>query len=209
MWWIPLAVAADPNPREQVAPLGVERLAELSEIRFTFNVEKDGELKASRAWTWHPADNTVTRTVAGESLTFVFGAPKDDAERKADGQFVNDSFWLAPQMHLRWAGSDLAVTDAGEAPVPIGEGTARKITMQYAPTGGGYTPGDAYDLFLDPTGRIVAWNYREGGVAEPSMTTTFEGYTAVGPLTLATEHKTADGKLRLFFTDLAAVPGAR
>lgn len=209
MWWISLVFAADPNPREQVAPLGFDHLSELSEIRFTFNVEKDGALKASRAWTWHPADNRVTRTVDGESLTFVFGAPKDDAERKADGQFVNDSFWLAPQMHLRWAGPDLTVTDAGEAPLPIGQGTARKITLQYAPTGGGYTPGDAYDLFLDPTGRIVAWNYREGGVAEPSMTTTFEGYTPVGPLVLATEHKTADGKVRLFFTDLATTPAAR
>jgi hypothetical protein len=211
MLWYSLAFAADPAPRDRVAPLGTDRISELAELRFTFNVERDGELKASRAWTWHPADNTVTRTMAGESLTFVFGAPKDDAERKADAQFVNDSFWLAPQMHLRWAGPDLTVTDAGEGPIPdgvrpsgAGEGTARKIVMQYAPTGGGYTPGDAYDLFLDPNGRIVAWNYREGGAPEPSMTTSFDGYVEVGPLTLATEHRSPDGKLRLFFTDLAA-----
>ena len=209
MWWYSLAFAADPGPRDRVAPLGTDRLSEIAALAFTFNVEKDGALEASRAWTWHPADNTVTRTMAGESLTFVFGAPKDEAERAADAQFVNDSFWLAPQMHLRWAGSDLTVTDAGEAPVPIGEGSARKITMQYAPAGGGYTPGDAYDLVLDPNGRIVAWNYREGGTPEPSMTTTFDGYVEVGPLVLATEHRSADGTLRLFFSDLAVTPLAR
>ena len=53
--------------------------------------------------------------------------------------------------------------------------------------------GDAYDLFLDPQ-PDRPWNYREGGAPEPSMTTTFEGYTPVGSLTIATDHKTADGK---------------
>jgi hypothetical protein len=210
MWTYSLVAAATAatgdEPRALVSPLGWDDLSGVGEIRFTFNVERDGELKGSRSWTWRPADNRVTRGAGDDAVTFTFGAPATDAEKQADAQFVNDSFWLAPQLHLRWAGPDLTVTDGGTVDRPIGEGQARKVTMQYAPSGGGYTPGDAYDLFLDGQGRIVAWHYREGGAAAPSMTTTFEGYVPVGPLQVAAEHYDAERKFRLFFTDLAATP---
>lgn len=186
-----------------VAPLGTDDLTKVGTLSFTFHVAVDGTERPARGWAWRPADGTVTRTVAGESLTFTFGKPTNDAEKKADAQFVNDSFWLAPQMHARWAGADLVVVDHGEAPLPVGSGSARHVELQYAPTGGGYSPGDAYDLYLDPAGRIVAWTYRGGGKAEDALTTTFEGYVQAGPLTLATEHRSADGKFRLYFTDVA------
>ncbi|MEQ1503796.1 MAG: hypothetical protein ABMB14_16265 [Myxococcota bacterium] len=207
MWFIVAAAHADDGAKARVAPLGVDRLAEVGALSFTFNVEKDGQLKASRSWTWHPVDGTVTRKLGDEVTTFVFGKPSGEVEQKADAQFVNDTFWLAPQLHLRWAGPDLTVTDGGDVPPPLavpgGAATTHLVTMQYAPTGGGYTPGDAYDLYLDPSGKIVAWNYREGGAAAPTMTTTFDGYVAVGPLTLATEHRSADGAFRLYFTELS------
>ncbi|MEZ4235601.1 MAG: hypothetical protein R3F59_05440 [Myxococcota bacterium] len=190
-----------------MAPLGWDRLDQIEEIRFTFRVERDGQEKGARSWTWHPADNRVTRGSGADALTFTFGAPATDAEKEADAQFVNDSFWLAPQLHLGWAKDDLTVTDGGMVDRPIGEGEqVHLVTMQYAPSGGGYTPGDAYDLYLDGEGRIVVWNYREGGAAEPTMTTTFEGYVPVGPLQIAAEHYSADRKFRLSFTDLSATP---
>jgi hypothetical protein len=211
-WWLLQASWANPDPspeaalREAVAPLGVEDLRQVGSLTFTFKVERDGALKTSRTWVWRPGDGRVTRRSAGEELTFTFGAPASDAERQADAQFVNDSFWLLPQLHLRWAGQDLTLADGGVVPLPLGEGTGRKISLAYAPQGGGYTPGDAYDLYLDEQGRIVVWSYRKGGAAEPSLTTTFEGYTAVGPLTVATEHRTGDGAFRLYFTDLVVAP---
>jgi len=199
------------EPLDLVAPLGTDQLDRIEELRFTFNTERDGVRKSTRAWTWRPGDGTVTRTIDGKSLTFRFGRPANEDEKKADWQFVNDSFWLLPHLHARWAGSDLTVTDGGEVTGPLGVGEVRKVTLTYAQTSGGYSPGDAYDLFLDPQGRMVAWHYREGGQTEPSMTTTFEGWVEVGPLWIATEHRDAraletPGKgFRLFFTDLAVV----
>lgn len=202
----PVTPAAD--AKALVAPLGVDALDQVGTLHFTFNVARGGVTKASRAWTWRPADNAVTLRdpPSAPPVAFTFGAPKTDAERDADSAFVNDSFWLAPQLHLRWAGSDVTVADHGAVALPIGEGTARQVTVTYPKQGGGYTPGDAYDLFLDDSGRIVAWNYREGNAPTPSMTTTFAGYVTAGPLTVATEHTTADGGFRLFFTDVAVDP---
>lgn len=209
MWVLTTALAADPS-HGLVPPLGADRLSEVGELRFTFNVERDGALATSRSWAWRPAEGKVTRTVDGASLTFRAGAPANEAERKADAQFVNDSFWLMPQLHVGWAGPDLTVVDHGPAPLPlrelVGEGTARKVELRYSATGGGYTPGDAYDLYLGEDGRIVVWSFRKGGAPEPTLTTTFERYVTAGPLQIATEHRSADGRFRLYFTDVRMVP---
>lgn len=196
--------AADISPRLRVDPLGTQHLDAVASLSFTFNVEVEGVLKASRAWTWRPADQQATLRTGDDAITFVPGKPANEAEEQADARFVNDLFWLMPQLHLHWAGPDLEVTDAGEVPLPIGDGTAEKVVMTYAPDSGGYTPGDAYDLFVDGNDRIVAWNYRKGAAAEPTLTTTFEKYVDVGPLSIATEHRSADGNFRMYFTDLAA-----
>jgi hypothetical protein len=203
------------DPLDQLAPLGTDRLDRIEELRFTFNTERDGVRRTSRTWSWRPAEGTVTRTIEDVALTFRFGSPTNDDERKADAQFVNDSFWLLPHLHARSAGSDLTVTDGGVTTGPLGLGEVRKLTLTYAPTSGGYSPGDAYDLFLDPRGRMVAWHYREGGQVEPSMTTTFEAWVEVGPLWIATEHRDSEAVaageagtpkgFRLYFTDLAVV----
>lgn len=209
MWFIVVARAVTPiEARALIAPLGFDQLDTLEQILFTFNVERHGVVTTQREWTWNLSTRQVTRRVDGVALTFVTGAPTNDEERKADAQFVNDSFWLAPQLHARWAGADLTVTAHDVVPVPVGTGSARKVVMQYASDGGGYTPGDAYDLYLDGDGRIVAWSYRKGNGngSAPDLTTTFESYVQVGPLSIATEHHDADGSFRLYFTGLAVVP---
>jgi hypothetical protein len=195
--------AAEPDARQAIAPLGTDQLASIDQLTFTFNVERDGALKSRRQWTWTPATGAVQRTVDGVSLAFVAGAPTTEDEQKADRQFVNDSFWLLPHLHARWAGEDLTVTDLGVAALPNAKAEARKIVLQYAPNAGGYTPGDAYDLYLDGAGRIITWGFRQGGGPEASIVATFESYQQVGPLTVATDHRTADGSLRVYFTDLA------
>jgi hypothetical protein len=129
--------------------------------------------------------------------------------RDADKAFINDSFWLSPPLHLSWAGDDVKVTDAGTAPLPVGEGTGRKVTVSYPATGGGYTPGDAYDLFLNDKGLIVAWNYRKGGAPEPTMSTSFADHQQFGPLTIALDHRSPDGKFRLWFTDVSVKTGQK
>jgi hypothetical protein len=195
-----LRAAAAPLPLDTA---GCDQIGSLEEVSFTFNVEKGGELKASRAWTWRPASDEVVRTVDGEALGFARGAPVGEQQESADAQFVNDWFWLMPQCHAIWS-TDAHITDSGESPLPMGEGTGRKLVVTYSQEGGGYTPGDAYDLFLDLDGRIAAWHFRQGGQPSPSMTTSFTDYAALGPVSVATEHRSPDGDFRLYFTDLAA-----
>lgn len=187
-----------PSLKDQiVTAAGADHMDEVQQIRFRFRVQLDGQVKADREWAWSPVTGKVTRTLDGKTLSFTFGQPKNDAERKADAQFVNDSFWFSPPMHMSWAGADLTVTDDGTVPLPIGQGTAHEVTIHYAKTGGGYTPGDAYDLFLDKDDRIVAWNYRPGDQKAPANTTTFQDYVQAGPLHVATEHRSKDGRFVL------------
>jgi len=67
---------------------------------------------------------------------------------------------------------------------------------------GGYTPGDAYDLYFDDDYIIREWVFRKANQAEPSMTTTWENYTAINGLKLALDHKTAEGNFNLYFTGI-------
>jgi len=182
---------------------GCDILDTYREVRFTFHVENDGQEKVAREWRFEPRTKRVTRTIDGESITFVFGQPANEAQTRADAHFVNDSFWLFPQCHMAWA-NDIEVTEHGTAPMPFGQGAALKTTVRYPAVGGGYRPGDAYDLFHDAQGHIVAWHYRRGNADEPTLTVRFTDPVDLGPLRVATDHPTEDGRFRVFFTDLSA-----
>jgi hypothetical protein len=206
MWWlVSTSLAVSPVlTSSTLATEGWDRLGEIETLSFTFVVEKEGEVRARRAWSWAPETGSVTRTVDGNALTFTFGAPADEAQIQADAQFVNDLFWLAPPLQWLWANSDQQLTQRGASvPLPIGEGTGRHVILAYAADGGGYTPGDAYDLYLDENDRIVAWTYRKDGAEEPTLSTTFTDYQQVGPLWIATDHANADGSFHVRFEDLS------
>lgn len=189
---------------------GCDQLLQLSELRFTFHVEASGELKLTRAWVYHPTTGEVTRTLDGESMTFTFGSPEGEKQTEADAHFINDSFWLFPTCHVAWA-TDVVVSEVTEATLPVapvGEapGRGRMVSVQYDPDGGGYTPGDAFDLFLGDRNEIVAWAYRRNGKHPPLLSTTFTDYVQAGPIRVATEHRSADREFRLYYTDVVAVP---
>ncbi len=194
------AQATDPRQR-MIEAAGVHAFDRVEQVTFTFNVERDGELGASRQWRWWPRTNVVSRQVDGETYTYDRDE-MSDADREVDRQFINDSFWLSPPLHVSWAGPDVRVADEGEASMPIGDGEARKLVVAYPADGGGYTPGDVYELFLDDEGLIRAWVFRRGGAEEPTLVTTFSDYVLVSPLRIATEHRNADGSFRLYFTDV-------
>ena len=132
-----------------------------------------------------------------------------------DAHFVNDSFWLLLPLHLKWAGRDVTITDHGlkarQRPgtrmndagqtIDAGIDLERHVTVAYASSGGGYTPGDRYELYLDMNDRIVRWDFHRGGATEPTLTTTWTGYQRFGPLLVPPERRGA-GDFRLFFTDV-------
>ncbi len=180
---------------------GADHLDNIEQIDFTFNVQQTGKPALSRTWRWRPQDNQVMRTIGDQTVVYSRNTLGED-DRQVDAQFINDTFWLSPALHLHWAGPDVWITDEGEAEIPITGGPGRRILLAYPTEGGGYTPGDAYDLFVDEDDIIRAWHFRRGGAETPNLTTTFENYIDAGSLEIATEHRNADGTFRLWFTNI-------
>jgi len=180
---------------------GFAHWGQIEEIRYTFRVTSANR-DTARSWTWRPIEGRVTLEIEGEEpVTYLqsdLAGEVTDEIRKTDHRFINDSYWLLFPYQLVW--SDQTVTDAGESPLPIGEGTARKLIVQY-PNEGGYTPGDAYDLYLDDAGMIVQWDFRKSG-GDTSRPMTWENNIDLGPIKVCTDHYNADKSFRLWFDGL-------
>jgi hypothetical protein len=74
------------------------------------------------------------------------------------------------------------------------------------PEGGGYTPGNTWELYAGKEGRVEYWIYHRGGAKKPSLViATWGSQKKAGPLLISTDRRGyADGKLiRIFFTDVA------
>ena len=214
--------------RELAARYGLASWPAVRTLEFTFRVTPEaGAEPVSRSWSWDVAGRAVTRTAPGDAVT-VDLTTADDARagvaREVHAQFVNDSYWLVFPFQLVW--SDPAVTDAGPAPFPpelagaaaddatkaFLRGSARKLTAQW-PATGGYTPADAYDLYLDDGGLVRGWTFRRGGGAA-GRSMTWEGYERFGPLLIATAFRGAGGfelgfdAVKLTLKDRPPAPGA-
>jgi len=174
---------------------------QIQEIRYTFNTQSS-KGHSARSWTWRPIEGRVTLEVEGkETVTYLQSDIDDDTPeelRKIDHRFINDSYWLLFPFQLVW--SQQTVTDAGESPLPIGEGIGYKLIVQY-PDKGGYTPGDAYDLYMDNAGMIVQWDFRKGG-GDTSRPMTWDNTIDLGPIRVCTDHTNADQSFRLWFNGL-------
>jgi hypothetical protein len=200
--------AANASAARIAAHYGVQDFGRVETLRFTFNA-RIGEKQVRRGWTWRPATGEVTYEgldPAGQPIQVRYrrdpgGAPGPDAPPGIDAWFVNDQYWLLFPLHLAWdAGLQLA--RHADRPLPLGGGSAERLEVGY-PQGVGYTPGDLYELFTDPRGRLIQWIYRKGGAAEPTRIATWEEHRRVGPLLLALLHRGADESFRLWFSDVA------
>jgi hypothetical protein len=211
----PVRLSAQQRPpiAEQIAKTyGVDSFGQIDAIRYTFNADLAAlKLKVARSWVWEPktdqvsyegkdkAGNPVKVTYKRSELASQSGVVKDDVDPK----FVNDQYWLLFPFHVVWDGG-ATVEDAGTQKLPLGKGSAKKVSVKYA--GGGYTPGDTWNLFVGKNGRIQELEFHHGGSAKPSLVVaTWAGYKEAGPLLVSLDHRgTADGKpLHLFFSNVA------
>lgn len=211
----PTARAAEQRPAiaEQIAKTyGFDSFGQVEAIRYTFNVDLSAlKVKLSRSWVWEPKTDKVSyegKDKAGNPVKVTYSrsqvASQSDVVRKdVDPSFVNDQYWLLFPFHLVWDGG-AAVEDAGAQKLPLGKGSAKKVSVKYA--GGGYTPGDTWNLFVGSDGRIKQLEFHHGGSAKPSVVlATWADYKKAGPLLLSLDHRgSADGKpFRLFFSKVA------
>ena len=200
---------------EQLAKTyGLDSYGQVDAIRYTFNIQLPAlKLDLSRSWEWEPKTGKVSYegkdkdgkpvkvTYLRSQLNTVPANVKDEIEPA----FVNDNYWTIFPLHVYWDTS-ANVVEKDNQKLPIGKGTAKLVTVKYPAEVGGYTPGDTWDLYLGPDGRVVQFIYHRGGPKKPSnVTTTWAGYKKAGPLLISTDHAgTGDGKpFRLTFSDVS------
>lgn len=190
---------------------GIDSWEQIEAIRYTWSGEIPGVFKLSRKWEWEPKTNKVTfegtdkegKPVKVTYLRSDLSSQPDNVKTEIDPGFLNDNYWALFPFHAYWDKS-AAVIDQGMFNLPLGNGTAELVPVKYS--GGGYTPGDTWDLYIGKDDRVVYFVYHRGGDRPPSRVfATWAGYKKAGPLLFATEHRgTADGKpFHLVISDVA------
>jgi len=191
---------------------GLQSFGQIEAIRYTWNASFPG-VNVSRTWTWEPKTGQITyegkdkdgKPVKVTYLRSQLSSQPAEVKDNIDPGFQNDNYWLIFPFHVDWD-TAATVTDEGQQKMPIGTGSADKIVIKYPPSGGGYTPGDTWTLFVGKDGRVEQFRYDRGGPKKPSVViATWTGYKMAGPLLISTEHRgTADGgPFHLWFTNVA------
>ncbi len=178
---------------------GFEKWNDVSKVEFTFKVDRDTIKGKGRSWIWKPKEDSVTM-MTDETTVYYLRSKMDSTHIVVDRGFINDKFWLLVPFQLVWD-SNASISETKKAEGPISKGELNMITMTYSDEGG-YTPGDAYDIFYDDDYLIKEWVYRRGNSNQPSLSTTFENYKDYNGIKIATDHKMADGNWNLNFSDV-------
>jgi len=199
---------------DQVAKtFGVDSWDKVEAVRYTWNGEITGLFKTAHKWEWEPKTGKISyegkdkdgKPVKATYLQSQLNSQPANVRDQIEPSFVNDNYWLLFPLHAHWDTS-ATVTDQGVQKLPIGNGSAKLVSVKYPAEAGGYTPGDTWDLYVGKDSRVEQFVYHRGGPKPPKLVTaTWAGYKKAGPLLISTEHRgTADGKpLHIFITDLA------
>ena len=170
----------------------------VTRLKFTFNVEAEGTLKASIKHDWNVKTGVDTVSVGDKTFfTNVFESKERSGdELQAFKRWTNDSYWLMMPLKLLDGGVKFGpLISTRDFPPSRG-----KMTMSFGSVG--ITPGDQYDLAIDlKQNRIDHFTYRPDD--KNSSGFTWENYKDFNGLVLSTEHKNDDGKTRIFFTDIS------
>jgi hypothetical protein len=188
---------------------GFEAFSQIDQVRYTFHLP---ERNVSRTWVWEPKTDQVSfegKNKAGQPVKVTYrrsdlATQPSFVKDEIDPAFINDQYWLVFPFHLVWD-SSAKIEETGMHPLLLGKGSARRIVVTY-PQEGGYTPGDAWELFVGTDNRIQEWAWHKAGSVEPTGVWSWEEYERAGPLLFSLNHhgKGMDGKpLRVFFTDVA------
>ena len=171
----------------------------VEKIAFTFNVDR-GENHFERSFIWKPKTHDVTYITSNDTVQYNRLKPMDSIQLRADQAFINDKYWLLAPYQLVWD-EGTSFTEGDNEVAPISKDTLNRLTILYGDEGG-YTPGDAYDLYFGKDFMIKEWVFREKNTPEASMITTWEAYEDYNGLKIATMHKDSTGNFKLYFTNI-------
>jgi len=188
---------------------GLDSLGQIEAVRYTWNVDSPA-FKVARSWEWSPKTDTVSydgKDKDGKEVKTTYKrselSSQSEAIKALDPMFMNDQYWLILAIRIVWDG--VAGTDEGTQKLPLGEGSAQKVSVKYPDAG--YQPGDTWDLYVGADKRIQQIVYHRGAPTPPPklVTADYTDYKKAGPLIVAMDHHgKIDGKdFRLFFTDVS------
>lgn len=192
----------DTLPFQVAKAYGIENFDKVNSIAYTWNVQRDSVNVLSRDWKWNVKDNTVY--YSGPDTTFTYSLAADSLPTQ-DGGFINDKYWAMMPFQLAWD-SGYTFETVENVPSPIKGANSTKLTIVYQPgepksPDMGYTPGDAYDLYLDENRMITEWVFRRGNGTE-GRPVTWETVETHGPLKFVTEHFNAEGNRTLWISNI-------
>ncbi|MGK0386344.1 MAG: hypothetical protein ACI849_000954, partial [Patiriisocius sp.] len=124
----------------------------------------------------------------------------DSVTKQYDANFINDKYWLLAPFNLIWD-EGTSFSEKKQQVAPISKDTLNMLTITYGKEGG-YTPGDAYDLYYGADFLIREWVFRKGNAPEASMQTTWEDYQKFKGILISTSRKDPASKLELSFTNI-------
>lgn len=185
-------------PDKVAKAYGIEKFDEIKSIAYTWNVQRDSVSVFSRRWTWDIQSRQVTYAGSDTTFTYSLDLPADQLPEVNQG-FINDKYWLMMPFQLAWdTGYTYEITES--VPSPIKGNSSTKLTILYN-SEDGYTPGDAYDLYVDENHRLLAWTFRKKNSPE-GKSWTWEGEQEVGPIRLALDHFDSKGERFIWFSDV-------
>ncbi|MGA1773914.1 MAG: hypothetical protein ACO387_07400, partial [Flavobacteriaceae bacterium] len=179
---------------------GIDAFDGLNQIAFTWGVTREGG-NFERRWIWNTKENLVTRIVQGDTVTYNWKA-LDSVSNEINKGFINDKYWLLAPLQLEWDKESYTVS-LEENVASLGkQEMLDKLTITYG-NEGGYTPGDAYDFYIDDTNTVREWVFRRGAVEEASIISICEDYLSLGGLLMAQRHQRAGQDGYLYLTDIS------
>jgi len=192
-------VSSPSTPEAISQAYGIQAWDNVNEIQFTFNVDRD-DFHSERSFHWKPKSDDIIYINGSDTLSYNRQQTLDSLQMEGDKRFINDKYWLMVPFQLIWD-PNLEFTDTKNVVAPISNDTLNKLTFVY-PSEGGYTPGDAYDLYYNNEFLVKEWSFRQANQSEPNLTMTWENVVEMNGLKFATMHQDSLGHLKIHFTNL-------
>jgi hypothetical protein len=193
---------------------GAQYFDQIEQVQYTYNVKKGGQHNR-RFWIWEPKTDRVTFDGLDytDPVTYFrkdLQANSSNLLKSIDAWFINDNYWFLFPFHVA-RDTRTKIEDVGLRKLPMGEEEAFCVVVTYPVEGGGDTPGDVYELYLNEKVRLVQWVYRREGSKTPTRIATWDDHRNLGPLVVSMNHQGEEGNFRVWFTQvgvkLAGVDG--